>query len=48
MNMFNFTEYCIKSDNAKAEEILIDELVKRGFKPSENGKVLQFVPAVKT
>ena len=41
--MFNFTEYCIKSDNAKAEEILIDELVKRGFKPSENGKVLQFV-----
>lgn len=41
--MFDFTEFYIISDNLKAEEILTEELIKRGFKPSANGKKLQFV-----
>ena len=41
--MFDFTRFFIVSDNAKIQEILTDELKKRGFSPVENGKRLQFI-----
>ncbi|MBQ8210243.1 MAG: hypothetical protein IJZ35_06660 [Clostridia bacterium] len=41
--MFDFTRFYIVSDNAKAEEILADELKKRGFSACADGKKLELI-----